>query len=206
MHTDTPASPPAASADLAAELEQVSSLLRAAAPSAPEAWARWMREAQADLRRVAHAERVAMRAGETLSTTALVHEAYLRFAQSSPRFVDRKHFFATAARAMRQILVDYLRQQRAQKRGGGAVHGSLDEAQALAADQPFGVDLLILDSALNALEQALPRPAQVVHLRFFAGLDDREIGEILGVDESTVRRDWAKARGWLYLHLGGEPG
>lgn len=186
------------------DLERVTELLKGVAPAGPEGWARWLREAQSDLRRVAHAERLALRAGETLSTTALVHEAYLRFAQSGSRFVDRKHFFATAARAMRQILVDYLRAQRAQKRGAGAVHEDLDGAHELADGQAFGVDLLILDAALTELEKCMPRAAQVVQLRFFAGLDDREIGQIVGVEESTVRRDWLKARGWLYLHLGGE--
>ncbi|GMU43524.1 MAG: sigma-70 family RNA polymerase sigma factor [Xanthomonadales bacterium] len=192
-------------ADDAADLAQMAVLLRRAAPSGEAALADWMREAQADLRRVAHAERMSLRAGETLSTTALVNEAWLRFAQAGSRFADRKHFFATAARAMRQILVDHVRNQRAQKRGAGAAHASIDEAIELAADDPFGADLLVIDAALSALEQALPRAAQVVHLRYFVGLDDREVGALLGVEESTVRRDWLKARAWLYLHLGGRP-
>ncbi len=185
------------------DLERMAELLGSLAPAGPEALGIWMREAQADLRRVAHAERMSVRAGETLSTTALVNEAYLRFAQGGSRFVDRKHFFATAARAMRQILVDYTRVQRAQKRGSGVVHEALDAVLEQPSDAPFGVDLLILDRALDALEQALPRAAQVVQLRFFVGLSDREVGEILEVEESTVRRDWLKARGWLFLHLGG---
>lgn len=187
------------------DVDRMTQLLRSLAPAAPDALAQWMREAQTDLRRVAHAERLALRAGETLSTTALVHEAYLRFAQSGSRFVDRKHFFATSARAMRQILVDYSRVQRAQKRGAGALHEDLDSVQELPDTNAFGVDLLILDAALTELEKAMPRAAQVVQLRFFVGLDDREIGQLVGVEESTVRRDWLKARGWLYLHLGGEP-
>lgn len=188
----------------AIDLAQMTALLRSAAPR-DAALGDWMREAQADLRRVAHAERMSLRAGETLSTTALVNEAWLRFAQAGSRFADRKHFFATAARAMRQILVDHVRNQRAQKRGAGAAHASIDEAIELASDDPFGADLLVIDAALSALEQALPRAAQVVHLRYFVGLDDREVGALLGVEESTVRRDWLKARAWLYLHLGGRP-
>lgn len=165
----------------------------------------WIREAQADLRRLARSERVQAGAGETLSTTALVNEVYLRFAQRGSRFVDRKHFFATAARAMRQILVDYARARFAQKRGGHAPHEPLDSVEHAPAPEAFGVDLLVFDQALDALERALPRPAQVVHLRFFAGLDDREIGALLGIEESTVRRDWLKARGWLHLYLSGDP-
>lgn len=188
----------------AIDLAQMTALLRSAAPR-DAALGDWMREAQADLRRVAHAERMSLRAGETLSTTALVNEAWLRFAQAGSRFADRKHFFATAARAMRQILVDHVRNQRAQKRGAGAAHASIDEAIELASDDPFGADLLVIDAALSALEQVLPRAAQVVHLRYFVGLDDREVGALLGVEESTVRRDWLKARAWLYLHLGGRP-
>lgn len=188
----------------AIDLAQMTALLRSAAPR-DAALGDWMREAQADLRRVAHAERMSLRAGETLSTTALVNEAWLRFAQAGSRFADRKHFFATAARAMRQILVDHVRNQRAQKRGAGAAHASIDEAIELASDDPFGADLLVIDAALSALERALPRAAQVVHLRYFVGLDDREVGALLGVEESTVRRDWLKARAWLYLHLGGRP-
>ena len=106
---------------------------------------------------------------------------------------------------MRQILVDHVRNQRAQKRGAGAAHASIDEAIELASGDPFGADLLVIDAALSALERALPRAAQVVHLRYFVGLDDREVGALLGVEESTVRRDWLKARAWLYLHLGGRP-
>ncbi len=187
------------------DLERMTAYLRDAVPGGSPSMHSWMREAQGDLRRVAHAERLALRAGETLSTTALVNEAWLRFAQADSRFLDRKHFYATAARAMRQVLVDHLRTQQAQKRGGGAVHGALEEALELASGDPFGADLLVMDAALSALEQALPRAAQVVHLRYFVGLDDREVGALLGVEESTVRRDWLKARAWLFLHLGGSP-
>jgi RNA polymerase sigma factor (TIGR02999 family) len=160
-----------------------------------------MTRCQKDLRAVAHAERIATRATDTMSTTALINEVYLRFAQNSSEFINGKHFFATAARAMRQILVDYVRSRCAQKRGSGICHEGLDQVQELLEEKEAGQDVLLLDQALDALEMIHPRPAQVVYFRYFVGMDDREIGELLGVDESTVRRDWLKARGWLYMHL-----
>jgi RNA polymerase sigma factor (TIGR02999 family) len=182
-----------------AELKALISQIGAA--STPGDVGAWIRSAQADLRRIAHAERLSLRAGETLSTTALVNEAYLRFARADSRFVSREHFYASAARAMRQILVDHSRAQLAQKRGAGLRPEPLDEHPELPQSED-GIDLLQLDQALDALEQALPRPAKVVQLRYFVGLDDREIGTLLGVEESTVRRDWLKARGWLHDYLG----
>ncbi len=161
----------------------------------------WLRLTQSDLRRIAHGARSDTRASETLSTTALINETYLRFAQSDSRFADRKHFLATASRAMRQILLDYARIQCAQKRGGGATHEPLEAATQVAAAQPIAEELLELDSALEQLAEVLPRAARVVELRYFCGLDDRETGEVLGVEESTVRRDWLKARAWLLMHL-----
>ena len=119
-----------------------------------------------------------------------------------PPFADRKHFYATAARAMRQILVDHARAQLARKRGAGAAHVALDEAPDVADDTRAAEEMLNLDRALDALDAALPRAAQVVYLRFFVGLGDGEIGALLDVDESTVRRDWLKARGWLFQRIG----
>lgn len=175
--------------------------LQAVGNQHPQSLVDLMTRCQRDLRSVAHAERMAVRASDTLSTTALVNEVYLRFAQNGCKFISRKHFYATAARAMRHILVDHIRSRCAQKRGNGAGHESLE----LVAEQPdghdFGQDILLLDQALDALEAVHPRPAQVVYLRYFVGMDDREIGELLGVEESTVRRDWLKARGWLFMHL-----
>jgi RNA polymerase sigma factor (TIGR02999 family) len=161
---------------------------------------------QADLRRIAHRERLAMGGGETLSTTALVNEAYLKLAGSRlPADVDRRLFFGAAARVMRQVLVDHARAAHALKRGSGAVHESLSAAGAVAAPAARTDDLVALDQALDGLAAANGRAAEVVNLRYFAGLGDGEIADLLGVDESTVRRDWIKARGWLFQHLGGEP-
>ncbi len=161
---------------------------------------------QRDLRRIAHRERLAGDAGETLSTTALVNEAYLKLAGSRlPADVDRRLFFGAAARTMRQVLVDHARAARAQKRGGGALHESLSAAESVAAAEADREDLLALDAALDALADANPRAADVVQLRYFAGLGDVEIGALLGIEESTVRRDWIKARGWLFQRLADRP-
>jgi RNA polymerase sigma factor (TIGR02999 family) len=161
---------------------------------------------QHDLRRIAHAERVSHAGPDTLSTTVLVNEAFLRFRQGAlPDFADRKHFFATAARAIRQILVDHARAKLAAKRGQGQAALPLDSALELASEARDMDDVLHLDRCLEALAVQLPRAAQVVQLRYFAGLSDIEIGELLEVNEITVRRDWQKARGFLFQQLGAEP-
>ena len=153
---------------------------------------------QGELRQVAHRERLANRAGDTLSTTALINEVWIKLDRTNlPALNDRRHFFAVATRAMRQVLVDYARARIAQKRGGGAAVETLERHDA-AFD---ATDVLELDDALACLDAQHPRLAQVVHLRFYAGLSDREIGSLLDVEESTVRRDWLKARGWLYAQL-----
>jgi RNA polymerase sigma factor (TIGR02999 family) len=160
--------------------------------------------AQADLRRIAHGQRAAFAAGETLSTTALVNEAYLRLVRSNlPQPLDRRFFFGIAARTMRQILVDHARAGAADKRGAGAVHTTLSAADALPDPALAADDMLLLEDALLALERASARAAEIVNLRYFGGLTDAEIGTLLEIDESTVRRDWSKARGWLHRRLVG---
>ncbi|MFC4820975.1 ECF-type sigma factor [Dokdonella ginsengisoli] len=158
---------------------------------------------QDELRRIAHRQRRRGKAGETLSTTALVNEAYLKFAASPELFgrIERSHFLAIAARAMRNIVINHARDRVAQKRGGGAVHETLGEAEAFDADLAEANRILELNDALGRLEQVRPRLAQVVQLRYFAGLSEEETGEVLDLDRSTVRRDWLKARGWLYERL-----
>jgi RNA polymerase sigma factor (TIGR02999 family) len=183
--------------------ETLDGLLAGLAAREPGALDALVRATQHDLRRIAHRERQAMGGGETLSTTALVNEAYLKLAGSRlPADVDRRLFFGAAARVMRQVLVDHARAAHAIKRGSGAVHESLSAAAAVAAPAARVDDLLALDQALDGLAAANARAAEVVHLRYFAGLGDAEIAGLLGVDESTVRRDWIKARGWLFQHLG----
>lgn len=140
------------------------------------------------------------RPGHTLTPTALVHEAYLRMtAGLAPDASDRAHFLALSARGMRQVLVDHARRAAAAKRGGGQRPLTLVDAPHLTADP---VEILALDAALEALDA---RQRQVVECRFFAGMELEEIAEGLGVTERTVRRDWVKARAWLYDALYGDP-
>jgi RNA polymerase sigma-70 factor, ECF subfamily len=141
------------------------------------------------------------RENHTLQPTALVHEAYLRLVdQTSPAAVEnRLHFFGIAARLMRQILVDHARGRKAEKRGGTAQRLSLEDVHVLP-DQS-AADLLDLDEAMKRLEVLDERKCRVVDLRFFGGLKEAEIAEILGVTEKTVRRDWQFAKLWLYREL-----
>ena len=149
-----------------------------------------------ELRRMAHRQLGRERAGHTLSTTALVHEAYLRLVdQTRARWVDRAHFFAVAAGVMRRILVDYARRYRAAKRGGDAQHVDLDLA-GVSLDER-SERLIDLDEALGRLAELNPRLSQVVEYRFFGGMTEEETAEALGVTDRTVRRDWIKAKAWL---------
>jgi len=150
-----------------------------------------------DLRAVASRRLERFRPGQTLNTTALVHEAYLRLVdQTRVDFRDRAHFLALAARAMRFIVVDYARARSAEKRGGGEAPLPLDAVQ-LAAHERAG-SLLALDEALRRLEAEDRRLGQVVELRFFGGLTHEELAEITGRSVPTVKRDWIRARAWLY--------
>lgn len=149
---------------------------------------------------IAHRILSSERSDHTLSTTALVHEAYFKLVdQRRVNWQDRAHFCAIAAQAMRRILVDYARRRKARKRGGAAVHLSLDE-NTVAIDQQAGL-LVSLDAALNRLQDLNRRLAQVVDLRFFGGLTEEEMSEVLDISARTVRRDWVKARAWLYKEL-----
>lgn len=151
-----------------------------------------------ELRVLAGKQLLRRRAGETLGPTALVHEVYMRFAErSSPDLVDRNHFVALAARAMRMIIVDHWRRKRSKKRDAQApLSLTLDD---IAAPDPLSpVDVLALDDALRRLAELDPRQAQVVEMRFFGGMTLDEIGSLLGVAERTVKREWQKARAFLY--------
>ena len=163
-----------------------------------------------ELRRIAHRQLRAERSGHTLSTTGLVHEAYLRLAdQQRVDWQDRAQFFAVAARVMRRILVDYARRHRALRRGGerarlslAALDEALDEPDAGAIAAAARADeILALDDALERLARLDERLARVVECRFFAGLTDAETAQVLGVTPRTVGRDWVKAKGWLYQAL-----
>ena len=153
-----------------------------------------------ELRRIAHRHMGGQRPDHTLQTTALVNEAYLRLAdQTNPNWQSRAHFFAVAARAMRQILVSYARSNRAQKRGGGALKIELDEAAIVSPEQ--SKEIVDLHEALERLGTLDSRKAQVVELKFFGGLNYDEIAEVLKIARMTVRRDWEFAKLWLYTEL-----
>lgn len=139
--------------------------------------------------------------GHTLDTAAVLHEAYLRLASSvEGPWEDRTHFFATASRVMRHLLVDHARKRRAKKRGDEAVQVSLREELA-DAPGPSPIDLLALHEALEGLEEKNGRMARVVECRFFGGLTVRETAEALGMSVRSVERDWTRARAHLYLAL-----
>jgi RNA polymerase sigma factor (TIGR02999 family) len=149
-----------------------------------------------ELKRLAHGQ-LARGPRGTLSTTALVHEAYLKLRGSTVR--DREHFLALAARAMRQVLVDAARERSAAKRGGDLARVSLD-GEALAVET-FADEVLAVDVALTRLEALDERLARLVEWRYFAGMSEPEIAAVLGVSDRTVRRDWQKARAFLYREL-----
>jgi RNA polymerase sigma factor (TIGR02999 family) len=142
------------------------------------------------------------RSGHTLQPTALVNEAYLKLAgQANSPWQNRAHFFAVAGRAMRQILVDYARQRRREKRGGGVSLVPLEEGQGFVAGR--SIDLLALDEALDRLAADDKRKALVVELRYFGGLSNQEIAEALQVSVNTVMRDWDFAKAWLSREMSG---
>jgi RNA polymerase sigma factor (TIGR02999 family) len=154
----------------------------------------------ADLRKLAHRYLQKERPEHTLQSTALVHEAYLRFAKRERvRFESRTHFFAISAQLMRQILVDYAREQRAAKRDAG-LKLVLDDA--LAPRPLRETPLVVLDDALQELSRLDPRQGQIVELRFFGGLSIEETSQVLGVSAATVKRDWTTARLWLQKQIG----
>ena len=150
-----------------------------------------------DLRILARRQLASGRAGQTLAPTVLVHEAYMKFAErSAPDVVDRSHFLAVAATAMRHVVIDYVRRSRSQKRDPGTPVVVLD-GDAAPADGPSTVDLIAMNEALDQLEALDPRQAKVVELRFFAGLELEEIAQQLDVSPRTVKRDWRRARTFL---------
>jgi RNA polymerase sigma factor (TIGR02999 family) len=164
-----------------------------------------------ELRSIAHARMRHEKAGYTLQTTELVHEAYLRLApQDGSEWANRRHFFSAAAEAMRRILIERARAKSRVKRGGDAdgrpaPRVSLDLAEVAAlADDRDPESVLALDRAIERLAEREGRVAQVVKLRFFAGLSVEEIAEVFETSPRTILRDWAFARAWLYRELSGE--
>ena len=155
-----------------------------------------------EVRRAARRERRQLGAAQTLQTTALIHEAYLRL-HRSPGFRDQNHFLRAAALAMRHSLINYARDRIAAKRGSGAAVVPLEEAPE--AEVPLNEQLIEVNEALGRLAQVNPRLAQVVECRFFAGYGDEETAKALGITDRTVRRDWIKARAWLRREMSNVP-
>jgi RNA polymerase sigma factor (TIGR02999 family) len=179
-------------------MNEVTRILSAVEQGDPHAANQLLPLVYEELRKLA-AQKVAHEApGQTLQPTALVHEAYLRLV-GDQHFDNRRHFFAAAAEAMRRILVEQARHKRSAKRGGQLQRAELHDDQ-LAAPSP-NVDLIALDEALNKLANHDPRKAELVKLRFFAGMTIRQAAAALGIAESTADADWAYAKSWLRVEL-----
>jgi RNA polymerase sigma factor (TIGR02999 family) len=178
----------------------ITGLLRSWRAGDEEAGQQLMERAYQDLRRLAAAQLRGERPGHTLQATALVHELYLRlFSGETPAWEDRAHFLATAARQLRHLVIDHARRRNARKRGGPNARADVDLLGL--AGVPLDGRVLDLDEALRALEQLEPRAASVVELRFFGGLEEKEIAAALGISVATVKRDWTFARSWLKVRM-----
>jgi RNA polymerase sigma factor (TIGR02999 family) len=174
----------------------VTRVLQAVRGGDPHAAGELFRAVYDELHRIASGQRRRWDGNETLNTTALVHEAYLKLVrQEEADWESRAHFFAVAARAMRQILINYAERQVAAKRGGGAVHVSLTDGMTMAPEA--AEELLALHEALGRLATVHERSSRVVECRFFGGFGIRDTAETLGVSAATVERDWAFASAWL---------
>ncbi|MFN2445599.1 MAG: sigma-70 family RNA polymerase sigma factor [Vicinamibacterales bacterium] len=188
-----------------ADNDTVSEALLAYRQGSPGAFDRLVALVYEDLRRIARRQLGRVRPGHTINSTGLVHEAYLKMVeQSGVPWQDRSHFFAVAARAMRQILVDHARRRGRLKRGGDTKPAALEEGMTpMAADAER---ILLIHDALDRLTVVDPRLTQVVECRFFAGYSEEETAAILGVSSRTVRRDWIRARAWLHELMHSAPG
>jgi RNA polymerase sigma factor (TIGR02999 family) len=186
--------------DGAPQVAAITALLRAVEGGDKAARDRLFAVVYGELRGLARGQLRRIPARDTLSTTALVNETYLKLAGDRPWTArDRSHFFALAARAMRQILVDHARRRARQKRGGGVAPVSLDEALVPSPDR--AEELLALDAALERLEAMDAELAQIVEWRFFAGLSVEEVAELLAISDRTVKRHWRAARAFLFQEL-----
>jgi RNA polymerase sigma factor (TIGR02999 family) len=156
----------------------------------------------AELRKLAHRYMNRERAGHTLQTTAVVHEAFLRLlGNPQENWQNRAHFYAIAAQMMRRILVDYARANSRAKRGGEITRVALDDIDAPVAEPALDPDVIALDEALEKLAEIDPRRSRVVELRFFGGLSVEETARVLQVAPDTVVRDWRVAKAWLFRYL-----
>lgn len=182
---------------------EVTQLLKAWGQGDDGALGRLIPLVQNELHRLARRYMSREQPDHTLQTTALVNEVYLRLVDMPQMsWQDRAHFFAISARMMRRILTDFARSRNYQKRGGTALHVSFDEALAVSQEQD--AEIVAIDDALSQLAALDSRKSQVVELRFFGGLSEVEIAEVLKVSPETVRRDWRFAKSWLHRVLSGE--
>ena len=177
--------------------DEITLLLGDCAGGDREAFERLIPLVYDDLRRIARRRLAAEQSGHTLSTTAVVHEAYLQLVnQATATWRDRAHFFAVASRVIRHVLVDHARARKAAKRGGDAIRIPLNDD--LDGESKDMIDLLALDEALQRLAELDPRLERVVEYRFFGGMTMRDTAEALGVSRRTAVRDWKRARAYLY--------
>jgi RNA polymerase sigma factor (TIGR02999 family) len=185
-------------------MNEVTGILGAIEQGDPSAASQLLPLVYDELRKLAAQRLAKEKPGQTLTATALVHEAYLRLVggQHEPHWKGRGHFFAAAAQAMRRILVDSARRKRRLKRGSGAAREALDESNLIAPAVPD--DLLALDEALSELAAVDSRAAELVNLRYFAGFTIPEAAEILGVSPRTADFLWAYARAWLLRKIEGQ--
>lgn len=181
------------------EADDITRLLAAASDGSDEAMDEVFQVVYPRLKEIARARRRGWQGAHTMNTTGLIHEAYLKVAGGSSTFENRGHFFATTARAMRQVLINYAERQTAKKRGGTAAEVTLYDDDAVT-DHAMD-ELIALNDALKKLEQLSDRQGQVVECLFFAGLTIPETAEALDISPATVKRDWATARAWLYREM-----
>jgi RNA polymerase sigma factor (TIGR02999 family) len=179
-------------------MNEVTRILDAIGQGDPQATAQLLPLVYDELRRLAAAQLAREKPGQTLDATALVHEAYLRLVGDRP-FENRRHFFAAAAEAMRRILVENARRKRSLKRGGGRQRLDLDVEEPVEVER--SEQLLALDEALDRLQARDPDKAQLVKLRYFAGMTIEQAAEALGISVTTANRWWSYARAWLHEEI-----
>ena len=186
-------------------MAEMTALIAAARGGDKAAEGRLFEAVYRDLHRIAQ-RHLRASSPDSAHATSLVHEVYLRMARGDGGFAlnDRTHFFAVASRAMRQIVIDHVRSRHTEKRGGGVEAMSLDSA-IVAVAHGRDEELLVLDEALKRLELLDPRLARFVELRFYGGLQLEELAEVVGLSERTLKRDWRKARAFLYREISGQP-
>jgi RNA polymerase sigma factor (TIGR02999 family) len=185
-------------------MSEVTRILSAIAHGDPRAAEQLLPLIYDELRQLAALKMAQEKPGQTLQATALVHEAYLRLVNvdKAQHWDSSRHFFAAAAEAMRRILIESARHKRSEKQGGQLQRIGLDGVDAVAESRP--TDLVALDEALNKLATEDPIKAQLVTLRYFAGLSVQEAADVLGISRATADRYWSYARTWLFCELGGQ--